>query len=179
MRKSIIVCLVLLLMFAVACTKKEEVAGEEEMEPKIQATEVDDGLGLPQVSPSDKLSIELTIYHPRHIYLSGTSPVTVFTPAMPGFEFTFKKINMTTPSFPMIITCDINRKAPKGKNVIKLGIRVTYTEKANETSSEKIALLEVPIQVVYHTAKRIPKIVKIPLEHYLELDSGIEIKEPK
>ncbi len=177
MRNTLIVCLAIFLLFAVACKSKTEVAGEETMEPKPEAAEEDTGIGLPQVAAGDHILIELTVYHPRYVYLSGESPVTVYTPAMPGFTFLEKKIDMKTPSFPMIINCAVDRAAPKGKNVIKLGVKVTYTDKADESTSHKNALLEVPVQIIGQTTQRMPQNVNIPLEHYLELDGGIEVKD--
>ncbi|HPM78095.1 MAG TPA: hypothetical protein PK961_13460 [bacterium] len=179
MRNYLIVCLAILVLFTAACNKKAEVAGEEAMEPKPEATEEDTGIGLPQVAAGDHLLVELTVYHPRYVYLSGDSPVTVFTPAMPGFTFLEKKIDMKTPSFPMIINCAVDRNAPKGKNVLKLGVKITYTDKADESTSHHNALVEVPVQVIPQNTARMPQNVNIPVEHYLELDNAIEVKDPQ
>ena len=169
MRRAVIVVLVLAVVLA-ACGKKQE-TGEEPMtpQPNIPRGDLADGTNVPEVMPGDRVYLELTVYHPRYVYLSGKVPVSVLPPGVPGLVFEKTQYDMTSPSFPMIIPFEVTREVARAPVTLRVGLRVSYANKAVNSEQVRHEMLNVPLVVTKRTTRK-PKIVHLPLEHYLQVD---------
>jgi hypothetical protein len=119
--------------------------------------------------PGDKVYLELSIYHPKHIYLTGEVPVSVLAPGGAGLHFAQPQYDLSSPHFPLIIMFEVTREAPARPYTLRLGLRVSYADKADDVVQTRHVVLSVPLLITKRLPRR-PKIVHVPLEHYLQLD---------
>lgn len=169
MRKWMLIVFCLLLATAVSC-QKTETAGEEPFAPKEYAATggQSESVELPEVAPGDTVILELTIYSSRDLFLTGKKPVVVMPPAEPAYEFDKKSYQLAQPRFPMQIVFKITRDAPREETIVKLGLRLTYAYRANNTRHMRNALLEIPLDIKKRTVNRSPKRIRLPIEYFLE-----------
>jgi len=169
MPRVLIVCLILLMAFS-ACGKKER-GGEEAMSPKPNMPHGDlaDGANPPEIMPGDKVYLELTIFHPRYIHLTGSPAVSVLTPGIPGLKFEKTQYDLTTAGFPMLIPFEILRDAPHKPYILRFGLRISYAFKADEIPLVRHEMLDVPV-VITKRLLRQPRVVHLPLEHHMQIE---------
>ena len=170
MRNALIVLLIVGLSILAAC-KAREPAGEEPMEPKqvTQDQTPQSAAANYEVMPGDTVVLELSIYHPRHIYLTSKEPVVVLAPFDSGYTFEKKRYTLVQSRFPMFIKFKVSRTAPRGQTSLKMAMQVTYAEKADESVHTRNVLLDVPLNIMEIQSGRRTRIQRIPVEHFLDV----------
>ncbi|MDP8225163.1 MAG: hypothetical protein P9L99_17510 [Candidatus Lernaella stagnicola] len=182
MRRLLILTLVLVVGWAVACDKKNEVVSDEPLEPKVldeqtpSAEDAEDFAGL-IVPHGGAVELELTVYHSPTIYLTGKEPVTVLAPADPCFEFEEKQFKLDRPFFPLKIPFTVSRNCDTGAHTLSMGMRIHYALKANEVEKERNVLLEVPLDIEKRRPQRRAK--RVPFEYFLDINAEIVEQEVK
>lgn len=180
MRRLMIVVVALLLVAGAACQSKNDVVTEEPLEPKDVAREVNSaltkGADALVLVPGDKVVLELTVYHPPIVYLTGKTPVSVLAPADRGFEFEERRVEMTQPRFPLSIPFTVTRENKGGFKKLVMGMRVTYAYKADGQERQKNVLLEVPLEIDQRL-QRMRTTVRVPIEHFLKIQEDIVLEE--
>jgi len=171
MQRMMIAALLMVALTFLACGQKAP-SGEESMEPKqaVAVGALAEGTDVPEVMPGDEVLLELTVYHPRYVYLTGGSPVEILPPRDTGLEFKEKRYRLTLPRFPLVIPFKVTRDARRGAFMLKLGMRVTCANKADDSIQIKHVLLQVPLKIVKRTAGRRAQKLIVPLEHFLQVE---------
>ncbi len=180
MRRLTVFLLALTLCLTIACEKKSDVVTEEALEPKAipeETPEAPEGFAGPTVPWGAPIVLELTVFHEPTIFLTGKKPVVIFAPADRCWDFEKKTFTLDKPYFPLKIPFKISRECKAGPQVLRMGMRVTYAHKADETIKERNVLLEVPLNV--QKVQRPRTAVRVPVEHFLELGEEIVAKELK
>ena len=179
MRKLLIIGLVGLLLATVACHQKDKNAsGEEEFGPKEllpdkPETNAETG-GTTIVVAGDVVVVELTVYHPPFVYLTGESPVTVMAPVEPHCVFEQALFPMKVARFPLEVRFQITPRTAPASFVLRLGLRINYAYKSDEKPLYKNTLIDVPLKIVPIAEGHAPKMVRIPLEHFLTVSEDGE-----
>lgn len=181
MRKLLIVGLIgLLLVAAGACRQKENASGEEDFQPKElitgdKKTEADSRQPTVVVA-GDVVVVELTVYHPAYVYLTGESPVTVMAPVDEHCVFEQSLFPMTVARFPMEVRFSISPKADPASFQLRLGLKVNYAYKSNDEPVFKNTLVNVPLKIVPIAEGHTPRTIRIPLDHFLSVAENVEEK---
>jgi len=180
MRRFLIVVLALTLCAGLACQNRDEVVTEEPLEPKPQPREnnaaLTKGAEVPLVVPGDKVVLELTVFHPPVVYLTGEVPVSVLAPADRGFEFEQTRVDLTQPRFPLSIPFTVTNENKGGAKTLYLGLRVNYAFKADGDTHQKNVLLEVPLEIDSRI-RRPRTTLRVPIEHFLKIQEDIVEEE--
>jgi hypothetical protein len=170
------------VLLAVGCGGEKQKVGVEELPPKTSPAEASPDAaprGVTEVMATDNLVLELTVYHPPYVYLTGDAPVTALVPAMTGFVFEKKAFPLDKDYFPLSIPLKITREAPVGDTTLRIGLRIQYAYKADDKVLVKNALLEVPLKVLKISGGPRPKSVRVPIEYFLPVQNEVEVTEVK
>lgn len=166
---------VLALALFPACGEKQR-GGEESLERRTgQTAEETDH----RIMPGDTVQLHLTVYLPRTAYLINNEAVVVLPPRHPGWEFEQTRYAVSYPTFPLIIPFKVTQKAPYGQVKMKLGLQITYADKADDSVNTHNSIIEVPLDISLQVGARRPATIKVPVEYSMAQDKALKEGKPK
>jgi hypothetical protein len=172
--------LMALLVAAGGCHGAKSRVGAESLKPKTPSKNAEPAAGqVIDLAPGDRAQLELTVFHPPFIYLTGKSPVTVYPPTTVGWRFAKREYDLERPFFPMIIPFEITNDVAIGPYKLRLAVRLEYAFKADDKPLSTNVMIETPFRVIPGVGVRRERIIRAPIEYTLEVTSPIEQVEIK
>ena len=163
------VAVVFLLAFFVSCprcaTEKKDKAAPTPVEFIEDLPERD----LVSASRGDTVILQVFIFVARNFELRSSDPVEIYPPANSVFRFD-KRIfrqNPATRVFPVEIPFKLTSETPKGDHVLRLGMRVFYTDKTDNRSHVRTEVITAHVRVG-DRPNRGTREIHFPMEYMLE-----------
>jgi hypothetical protein len=176
-----LIFLAVLLLALGGCRRPHGQAGEEAVGPKKAPDAAPEPkAGVPVVlMPGDRVNIELTVFHPPFMYLTGEAPVRVFPPTVQGLSFPRKQFQLEKSYFPMVIPFAVTNGVNLGPMKLQLAAQITFAYKSDDKKQIKNVLIDVPFTVIAGRTEPREKTVRAPVEYLLETKDPIEQSEVK
>jgi len=163
------VAIIFFLGFFVSCSRCAT-----EKEEKASPTPVEFIEDLPErefvsASRGDTVILQVFIFVSRNFELDGSEPVQIYPPGNSVFRFEERiyRQNPATRVFPVEIPFELTSETPPGDHILRLGMRVFYTDKADNRSHVRTEVIKVPVRVSPRR-DRSTREIRFPMEYMLE-----------